>query len=250
MTLENTWMNTWPFWSCVHFPEASYLMPKGQRERQNSSLLGVALRVIQDPRCFQTLIPCWRGSGDFILPPLHNRSLQLCSAPCFSSCFSFTGRGIVRHFSWVFFCLWHVMCDAGPVCHPWGMCGPAGGGGRGGSRVDDSSEKGPTLCPPLRLGCNTVPVPFSDGRAPGATEMARGERRGVGRAARRTNSSGAITKGPGAARTPRAPTAISSPPWPRRRVLGASRCWPGVTARPVPGVPGSCPKQVVSTGGV
>lgn len=145
MTLENTWMNTWPFWSCVHFPEANYLMPKGQRERQNSSsLLGVALRVIQDPRCFQTLIPCWRGSGDFILPPLHNRSLQLCSAPCFSSCFSFTGRGIVRHFSWVFFCLWHVMCDAGPVCHPWGMCGPAGGGGRGGSRVDDSSEKGPS----------------------------------------------------------------------------------------------------------
>lgn len=102
----------------------------------------------------------------------------------------------------------------------------------------------------LLLERHTVPVHLSDGCAPGATEMAREERPGVGRAALRTNSSGPITKGPGAAQILTAPIAISSPPWPRRRVLGASRCWPGVTARPVPGVPGSCLKQVVSTEGV
>nr|KAF6473214.1 cAMP regulated phosphoprotein 21 [Rousettus aegyptiacus] len=46
----------------------------------------------------------------------------------------------------------------------------------------------------------------------GATEMAREERPGVGRAALRTNSSGPITKGPGAAQILTAPIAISSPP--------------------------------------
>ncbi|KAF6098560.1 cAMP regulated phosphoprotein 21 [Phyllostomus discolor] len=46
----------------------------------------------------------------------------------------------------------------------------------------------------------------------GGTEMARGGRPGAGRAAQRMNSSGPTTSGPGAARTPTAPTAISSPP--------------------------------------
>lgn len=94
---------------------------------------------------------------------------------------------------------------------------------------------------------NTVPVHLSDGSAPEATETARGEHPGVDRAALRMSSSGRTTRGPGAAQTRIVPTAISSPPWPRRQVLGASRCWPGTTACPVQGVPGSCPKQVVST---
>ncbi|XP_072797072.1 cAMP-regulated phosphoprotein 21 isoform X4 [Vicugna pacos] len=46
----------------------------------------------------------------------------------------------------------------------------------------------------------------------GATETAQGGRLGVGRAARRMNSSGPTTRGPGAAQTPTAPTAISSLP--------------------------------------
>lgn len=109
-------------------------------------------------------------------------------------------------------------------------------------------QERPHLCPPTPfVHCNSVPVRLSGGHAPGATEIAQGEHLGVGRAAQRMNSSGWTTRGPGAAQTPTAPTAIWSPPWPRRRVLGASRCWPGVTAHPVPGVPGSCPKQVVST---
>uniref|UniRef100_A0ABI7WTU7 R3H domain-containing protein n=1 Tax=Felis catus TaxID=9685 RepID=A0ABI7WTU7_FELCA len=58
----------------------------------------------------------------------------------------------------------------------------------------------------------------------GATETARGEQPGVDRAAPRMSSSGRTTTGPGAARTLMAPTAISSPPWPRRQVSGASRC--------------------------
>lgn len=62
------------------------------------------------------------------------------------------------------------------------------------------------------MEANTVPVHLSDGRAPGATEIARGERPEVGRAAPRMNSSGPTTKEPGAAQTLTAPTAISSPP--------------------------------------
>lgn len=64
----------------------------------------------------------------------------------------------------------------------------------------------------LLIECNAVPVHLSDGRAPGATEMAQGEHLGVDRAARRTNSNGPTTKGPGAAQTLIAPTAISSLP--------------------------------------
>jgi len=72
-------------------------------------------------------------------------------------------------------------------------------------------ERSPSRSIPL-VECNTVPVHFSDGCAPGATEMAQGEHPGVDRAARRMSSSGRTIRGPGAAQTLTAPTAISSPP--------------------------------------
>lgn len=62
------------------------------------------------------------------------------------------------------------------------------------------------------MECNTIPVHLSDGCAPGATEMAQGEHLGVDRAAQRMSLSGRTTRGPGAAQTLTAPTAISSPP--------------------------------------
>lgn len=137
--------------------------------------------------------------------------------------------------------------------HQWGICGSVCEATGLMERVARwvscrrlFQERSHSMSVPL-MECNTVPVHLSDGCAPGATEMARGEHLGVDRAAQRMSSSGRTTRGPGAAQTLTAPTAISSPPWPRRQVLGASRCWPGVTAHPVPGVPGSCPKQVVST---
>lgn len=104
-------------------------------------------------------------------------------------------------------------------------------------------------CPLLHCSLHvTHPcVSFFPGHDLGATEMAQGEHLGVGRAARRTNWSGLIIRGPGAAQILTVPTAIWSLPWPRQLVLVALRCWLGATAHPVAGVSGSCPKQVVST---
>lgn len=82
-------------------------------------------------------------------PPLRGRSYQLYFAPYCSRC-SFTGRGILWHFSVWFFCVWHehsvctsVRC---PWCPLWGSRCP-GKGWQEGSCLDDSYKEGPARCP-------------------------------------------------------------------------------------------------------
>lgn len=193
----------------------------------------------------------WENLSSFLL---HKRSYQLYFIPCFFYLFLLhRQRGSVTFLGLVFlFVNMHIMCGMLSVCpstsYLW-HCEATGLMKRVARRVLCRRlfwERSHSVCAPL-VECNTVPVHLSYGGAPGATGTAQGEHPGVDRAAQRMSSSGRTTRGPGAAQTQIAPTAISSPPWPRRPVLGASRCWPGVTAHPVPGVPGSCPKQVVST---
>lgn len=88
---------------CSIFPWSNYLMLK----RKNSFSVGVAFRFIQHHNCSQTSIHYWFGSRECTpISPLHGRSYQLYFISYCSRC-SFTGRGILWHFSVWFFCVQH-----------------------------------------------------------------------------------------------------------------------------------------------